>query len=258
MGIRLVRGRALGGSLAAFGALALSASIFWPTTRTTQKGVAFEEGGPGQDMVSVTWSWGKWALEEAPEGMHPPDVSNTLGLVVLVVVVLVGAAGSAAWLLVAGVHGRLFGVAGTALVAASAAQTVLQRLGQSLMISDSDENYVQATTVAGRFEQLAVALLFLALLVMLWRSLLGVGRPLWALASARVAAARAVEEPVPAPAESEGWGAVIVHGERADGDHAVPHDAPGAERATPVGFTDLSSDDDRFSPPAQAEGGRLE
>lgn len=247
MRIRPVRGRALGGVLALAGVLALVPSVFWPTTSITQRVFAGPDETLQEDYVTLLWSWGRVGVDSAPAGADLTGMSNTWGLVFLVVVLVAGGAGAAAWLLVRGAHGRLLGVAGVAVAGSYAAHTVFRRFGERPWYG-SDEFVVVGTPPSGHVEELAVGVLAAALAVMVWRSGLAVGRSAWDGVSAWAAAARTVDES-PGHGTPDGErGRVIVHGERrVDGTVAPGHLAAGP--AEPVGFTDPSADEDRFHPP---------
>ncbi len=252
MRIQPVRGRALGGVLALAGVLALIPSIFWPTSSFSYPAVDDPAFPDQQRLVNLTWSWGKYGIEHAPDGFGGDSApSNTFGLVFLVMALGAGAAGALAWMLLRGVHGRLLGVAGTAVLASYAGHTVFQRVGQNLLFLGPDDALVLETPPAGVLENVSPVLLAASLVVMLWRSLLAGVRSAWKGVSAWAAAARVVDESAGQVADGDERGRVILHGERRVDGPVTPGAGAGGP-AESIGFTDPSTGDDRFRPPKQA------
>ncbi|GAA6526127.1 hypothetical protein [Intrasporangium sp. DVR] len=244
----VARGRVLGGSLALAGVLALVPSVFWPTMSLTQPGVMLGDGKQ-RDLVNLEWSWGQYAFLGAPEEMGPSEMSNPWGLAYLVLMLVVGASGAVAWLVVPGLPGRLLGAAGTAVLGSYVAHIVVERQSEQSLFYGSENVILRGTPPAGRFEQGSLVLLALGLLVMLWSSLVIVARRAWAAASALAATARGEDEATARPVDDPRAGGVILHGERT-GDRPLPPRAPRTAPAEPVGFTDPTPDDHDFGPPS--------
>jgi hypothetical protein len=243
-----VRGRLPAAGAAVVGSLLAVATIVWPVMRIVQS-----SGMPGANspyFVQVLWSWGRYEVEGVE--LDQRSVVNVALAYWLGLACLVGLLGGVAWLLRRGADGRVLGCAGVAFALAVVGGSFVERLGNTALYGEADMVGLELQTLpAGRVEVAAAALLLLALMLMLWRPVVGLTR-LLAAWGVRLAA-RGREQ---ATAEEESEGAATGSGPRVGTavlrDVASPGDGwrrPGGDHGG-VGFTDGTAADDRFRPPS--------
>lgn len=174
----LVPGRWPGATLAALGVLSALPGLVWPVLITTYPSDDTFESAP---WVQHIWAWGKVLLVSEPTDEASPPASNTLGLVVFLVALVVGAGAAAAWALVGREEGRALGVAGTTFLAATqlvfSAQWEGQRQGVFFGLAGNDLSVEHQP--AGWSQLASAALLLIALGFMLWRPVKAWSAPTW-------------------------------------------------------------------------------
>lgn len=212
MRLSLVPGRWPGAVLATVGLVLAWPAIFWPALVITY-GVPDDvtlNSSPLPPLAQGIWSWGKFAQL----GDLGPDVtfemSNTMGLLVVVGSLALGCGAAAAWALVAGETGRSLGIAGVAFAAAvqlaSSALWVGQR--QAGSFGDGDALDLVEQQVSGWLQLGSTAGLLAALVLMLWRPLRSLLFPLWQIY--RLGRRTGVtEEPADGPQPSQPGTAVL-------------------------------------------------
>ncbi len=175
---------ALGGS----GLLLAASTAVWPTRILAVR--VPEVGDFTKGYEQSIWSWGRqfvYTSDGVPlDAFAQPD--PVARLVLLVVVLLLAAAGVTAWLLRPGLEGRLLAAVGLALALATVAASVFERVSFDDRSLGLQPGLVDITTAAGWLEVAAAVLLALALaLVVVPVALPGPANA----ASARVSAAAA-------------------------------------------------------------------
>lgn len=167
----LVRGRSPGAVLAAVGVLLALPTIFWPVMVTTYVSPdASDDTVPS--LAQGLWSWGKVAELSQPLQGTPFELSNVFGLVFLVLSLVVGAGGGAAWAFVARGPGRSLGGAGVTFVTAVQLTLLAQWWGQRQIAVYGDSASVEVSLqVAGWLQLASVVALLVALGCMLRRPL---------------------------------------------------------------------------------------
>jgi hypothetical protein len=161
------RGRLVTGGIGAVGILCAASTTIWPTRIEALR--TPEVGGITQGFEHRIWSWGREAVYSS-DGVQFDAYSGplpTLSLVFLGVVLVLGAAGVAAWLMRADHRGGLLGVAGVALTAAAVGHSVAARLAIDDRRLGLEPGLVVVTPVAGWLEYAAALLLAVALALML-------------------------------------------------------------------------------------------
>ncbi|MGW5238253.1 hypothetical protein ACWEOW_04935 [Monashia sp. NPDC004114] len=161
------RGRLVTGGIGALGILCAASTTIWPTRIEAVR--TPEVAGVTQGFEHRIWSWGREAVYSA-DGVQFDAYSGptpTLTLVFLVVVLLLGAAGVAAWLLLPDRRGGMLGAAGVALAAAAVGASVAARLAIDDRRLGLEPGLVVVTPVAGWLEYAAALLLAVALALML-------------------------------------------------------------------------------------------
>jgi hypothetical protein len=158
-----VRTRWAGVALGGVGLALASATTAWPTTVLAVR--APEVGDFTKGYERQLWSWGRQAVYSTTglrlDALQGPDPRARL--VLLVVVLLLAAAGLLAWLLRPGRAGPLMGATGTAFALSALADSVVQRLSLDLRALGPQPGLVVVTTATGRLEEVAVLLLALSL-----------------------------------------------------------------------------------------------
>lgn len=127
----LVPGRWPGAVIAAGGGLLALPTLVWPVLVVTysQSG---DTTDAGEGLRQGVWSWGRYAQLGDPHGGPMFDVSNTAGLLFLVVTLFVGLGGALAWALVDGAPGAALGLASTCVAAAAQLSSPSQWAGEKL------------------------------------------------------------------------------------------------------------------------------
>jgi hypothetical protein len=162
-----VSARTLAGVVAAFGILCAATTTIWPTKIVVLR--TPEVGDFTKGFEHRIWSWGREAVYSS-DGVPFRGYSGpvpTLSLVFLVLVLVLGAAGAAVWLLLPGRRGEVLGVTGTALAASAVVQSVVARLAFDDRTLGLQPGLVVVTPVAGWLQYAAACLLVAALLLML-------------------------------------------------------------------------------------------
>ncbi|OFE18412.1 hypothetical protein BA895_12380 [Humibacillus sp. DSM 29435] len=183
----LVPGRWPGALLATVGLVLAWPAIFWPALVITY-GVPDDvtlNSPPLPPLAQGIWSWGKYAQlgDLGPDMTF--EMSNTMGLLVVVGSLALGCGAAAAWALVAGETGRSLGIAGVAFAAAVQLASSALWIGQRQAGSFGDGNALDLVEqqVSGWLQLGSAAGLLAALVLMLWRParslLLPLLLPLW-------------------------------------------------------------------------------
>lgn len=185
------RGRLTAGVIGALGILSASTTTIWPTRIEALR--TPEVGQLARGYEHRVWSWGREAVYSSGGVQFDPysGPTPTLSLVFLVAVLVLGAAGVAAWLLLPDHRGGLMGVAGVALSVAAVGQSVTARLAIDDRRLGLQPGLVVVTPVAGWLEYAAVLLLAVALALMLAMELVPQVLPWLAAAPSRLVRALA-------------------------------------------------------------------
>ncbi|MDN5778589.1 MAG: hypothetical protein L0H96_16970, partial [Humibacillus sp.] len=238
----LVPGRWPGAVIATAGGLLALPTFVWPVLVITYS----PSGDPtdaGKGLSQGVWSWGRYAQLGDPHGGPVFDVSNTTGLVFLLVTCVVGLGGALAWALVDGAPGAALGLAGTCVAAAGQLSSPSQWAGEKLSGFYGDESGDGVSIeLAGWLQIASVVVLVVAIGFMLWRPVSMLLRPVWQnVGAGRPAEAsdEAADGPPPMP-----QGTAVLR-ER-DENRRRPHD----DRPS-VGFSDDDLDHDPNHDPNQ-------
>lgn len=175
----LVPGRWPGAVIATVGGLLALPTFVWPVLVTTYS-PSGDTTDAGKGLSQGVWSWGRYAQLGDPHGGPVFDVSNTTGLVFLLVTLVVGLGGAVAWALVDGAPGAALGLAGTCVAAAGQLSSPSQWAGEKLsgFYGDQSGDGVRIQ-LAGWLQIASVVMLVVAIGFMVWRpgwALLG---PVW-------------------------------------------------------------------------------
>ena len=169
----LVAGRGPGAVLAALGVLLALPSVVWPVLGTTTF-AAYDVTYSGPSSTQVIWSWGKFALAGLGEPPSSPmyEVTNTLGLLSVIVSLLIGAGAVAVWAFARYELGRSLGIAGTAFLASAQVVFIAQWMGrrQSGSVGEGASTLVEQQP-AGWLQVASAVVLLVAVGFMLWRPL---------------------------------------------------------------------------------------
>jgi hypothetical protein len=127
------------------------------------------------------WSWGR-AVDSTPgldvaRDANVFEISNTAGLVVLVIALAVGLAGVAAHAFRAGSVGIVFGAAGLAWTASAVVGGLVRRLADALFGAFGEEQVIIETLPVGVLEMASAGLLVAALGLVVWRPFVSLVRP---------------------------------------------------------------------------------
>jgi hypothetical protein len=242
-----VRGRFLAGAAAVLGSVLASPTVVWPVLRMSLP--TDLEGPQASSFVQLLWSWGRYDLEGPALGQGPPI--NVVPAWTLALACLAGLLGGLAWLLRRGPDGRVLGAAGVGVALAVVGGYSLTRLGNVAIFQMGETTgFTVETLPAGRAESVASVLLLVALCLMLWRPLVGLGRSSGRLVS-RVSAqgrqrATGDEAERARPRGGDRVRRAVLRDADPGGDEGS-HTSGGPGDA--VGFTDASRADDRFTPP---------
>ncbi|MDN5766270.1 MAG: hypothetical protein L0H96_16960 [Humibacillus sp.] len=167
----LVPGRWPGAVLAALGVLLALPSVVWPVLGTTTF-AEYDVTYSGPSSTQVIWSWGKFALAGLGEPPTSPmyEVTNTLGLLSVIVSLVIGAGAVAVWAFVRYEPGRSLGIAGTAFLAAAQVVFIAQWMGrrQSGSVGEDASTLVEQQP-AGWLQVASAVVLLVAAGVMLRR-----------------------------------------------------------------------------------------
>jgi hypothetical protein len=180
------RGRLVTGAIGTLGILCAASTTIWPTRIEALR--TPELGGGAGGFEHRIWSWGREAVYSS-DGVQFDAYSGPtpiLSLVFLVVVLVLGAAAVASWLLLRDHRGGLLGVAGVALSAAVVGQSVAARLAIDDRRLGLEPGLVVVTPVAGWLEYAGALLLAAALALMLVLELVPQALPRLAAARSRV------------------------------------------------------------------------
>jgi hypothetical protein len=229
--MKLLRERGPAGTAAVVGVALALPSVVAPTWRLTTldsaRGVVLFD--------QHDWSWGRSQLVGA-DGSTVQDLWNPFGLAVLVVLLVLAAAGAVAWLLTTSRSISVAAAVASAALLGRMSTTVADRLGRTVRDDVHGLAATGASTSAGALETLAAAVLLVAVALMV-ASVAG-----WRLPDAWVARLRALAAGGPAepaepagspdgvragPSSSVGVRATIVS--RPEGEHLA---------SAPVGFDD--------------------
>ncbi|GAA2487024.1 hypothetical protein [Terrabacter carboxydivorans] len=223
--------------LGGVGVLLAAATAVWPTTVLAMR--VPEVGDFTKGYEQRVWAWGRQVVYSSDgvvlDAFGGPDPVSRL--VLLVVVLVLAAAGLLGWLLMADRRGQVAGAAGLALALATVTGSVVARVSFDDRSIGLAPGLVEVTTVAGWLEVVSVGLLGLALVVLVAPVLLP--GPAYAL-GARVStvaarwAGRRGSLPEGAP-PSRG-----TRGRSSTGDVATLREAapPGSTHTPSVGFSD--------------------
>ncbi|GAA2156424.1 hypothetical protein FHX52_4219 [Humibacillus xanthopallidus] len=243
-----VRGRLPAAVPAVLGAVLAAATIIWPVMRISQP---IGPDGPSAYFAQQMWSWGRYSIEGAD--LDQVSVTNVAPAYWLGLACLSGLLGGLTWLLRRGPDGRALGGAGVAFALAVVGGSLLERLGTVALYEMAETGLELETLPAGRVELAAAVLLLIALVLMVWRPVLGLARQLVAVAG-RVAARGRQRADEDEDAEREAAGRAPRVGTAvlrdAGASSADRGGGPGRERNAGVGFTDGATPEDRFRPPA--------
>lgn len=170
----LVPGRWPGAALAAVGVLLAVPTVVWPVVIIGY--APPDEGGySGSPFGQGIWSWGKYSQLGAEGGVTSFEMTNTAGLVFLILSLAVGAGAVLAWAIVDGVPGEALGLAGTCLAVAVQLSSLSQWAGQQLSGFYDGDNGIGIELRAAGWLQIASALLLVVAIGVM------VSRPVWAL-----------------------------------------------------------------------------
>ncbi|MDN5766271.1 MAG: hypothetical protein L0H96_16965 [Humibacillus sp.] len=167
----LVPGRWPGSAFAAVGVLLAVPTVVWPVVIIGY--APPDEGGySGSPFGQGIWSWGKYSQLGAETNSSVFEMSNTAGLVFLIVSLVVGVGSALAWGVVEGMPGAALGLAGTCLAAAAQLSSLSQWAGQQLSDFYPGDNGIGVEVRTAGWLQLASAVMFVvAIGFMLWRPL---------------------------------------------------------------------------------------
>lgn len=170
----LVPRRWPGAALAAVGVLLAVPTVIWPVVIIGY--APPDEGGySGSPFGQGIWSWGKYSQLGAELNGTVFEMSNTVGMVLLILSLFVGVGSALAWAIVDGVPGEALGLAGTCLAAAAQLSSLSQWAGQQLSgFYDGDNGIGVDVRAAGWLQIASAVLLVVAVAFMVWR-------PVWAL-----------------------------------------------------------------------------
>ena len=245
--VPFVRGRLPAAVPALLGSVLAAATIAWPVLQISQP---IGPDGPSSDFVQQVWSWGRYEMT-GDEAVAQNDALNLVPAYVLGVACLAGVLGGLAWLLRRGADGRVLGGAGVAFALAVVGGSALERLGNVALYSAVEVTGFQVDTLpAGQAALAASALLLVALLLMLWRPVVGLARPVVALTGRLAARGRAraqtdEEAESPPPGQLPRVGRAELRDARSSGGTAREGDRSGEG----VGFSDGRDQEGRFRPP---------
>lgn len=229
----LIAGRWPGAALAAVGMLLALPTLVWPVLV-----IIFSTSGDsadGGEFRQGLWSWGRYAQLGDPNGEPVFDMSNTVGLIFLLVTLVVGLGGAVAWSLLDGAPGLTLGLAGTCLAAAAQLSSVSQWAGDKLSGFYGDESGGGVEVeLTGWLQIASAAVLVVAVGFMVWRPVWSLLGPIWRAwgAARRAEAMAAPDDDQPSPQ----LGTAVLR---------RPHDASRAGRhddRPSVGFSDDDSD----------------
>jgi hypothetical protein len=170
--------------------------LFWPTHSI---GVRGEGPTGGYDFRQSIWSWGRYA-DTTTVDAGQFDVSNLFTLVLFGASILVGLAACTAYLLRAGVDGRLLGAAGLGWAMLGLGAPLAQRVGDTVAGAYGDNPLMEVEThVTGWLQWLSAALLVAAFGLVVARPAASTLRAAWPGLVARVARLRESREVDDAP-----------------------------------------------------------
>ncbi len=175
----LVPGRWPGALLAAVGVLLAVPTVIWPVVII---GYATpDEGGySGSPFGQGIWSWGKYSQLGAETNGSVFEMSNTVGLVCLILLLVVGVGSTLAWAVVDGPPGEALGLAGTCLAAAAQLTSLSQWAGQQLSgFYDGDNGIGIDVRAAGWLQIASAVILVVAVAFMVWRPVWSLLGPAW-------------------------------------------------------------------------------
>lgn len=241
-----VRGRLPAAVPAVLGAVLAAATIVWPVMRISQP---IGPDGPSAYFAQQTWSWGRYSIE----GVDQEPLTNIAPAYWLGLACLSGLLGGLAWLLRRGPDGRVLGGAGVAFALAVVGGSLLERLGNVALYEMEESGLELETLPAGQVELVAAVLLLIALLLMVWRPVVGLARPLVAFvgrvsARGRQRAAQDEDAELEASGRAPRVGTAVLRDAGPSG--AERSGGRGGGRGAGVGFTDGTTPEDRFRPPA--------
>ncbi|GAA2747339.1 hypothetical protein GCM10009868_36420 [Terrabacter aerolatus] len=157
--------RVLGAVLGGVGVLLAASTTVWPTSVLAVR--VPEVGDFTKGYEQRIWSWGRQVVYSSDgvvlDAFAGPD--PVARLVLLVVVLLLAAAGTVGWLVVPGRSGELGAAVGLSLALACVTASVVERVSFDDRSIGLQPGLVEVTTVAGWLEVAAVAVLGLALVV---------------------------------------------------------------------------------------------
>ncbi len=243
-----VRGRLPAAVPAVLGSVLAAPAIIWPVLQISQ---SIGPDGPSSAFVQHVWSWGRYEMT-GDEAVTQNDALNLMPAYVLALACLTGVLGGLAWLLRRGADGQVLGGAGVAFALAVVGGSALERLGDAALYATVEVTGFEVVTLpAGRAALVASALLLVALLLMIWRPVVALVRPVGALAGRFAARGRAG-----GPADEEAERAPVGQAPRVgtaqlrDARAAAGAPRRGGDRGGEgVGFSDATRQEDRFRPP---------
>lgn len=239
-----VRGRLPAAVPAVLGGLLAVATIIWPVMRISQP---IGPDGPSAYFAQRVWSWGRYTIEGAE--LDQTSVVNVAPGYWLGLACLSGVLGGLTWLLRRGPDGRVLGGVGVAFALAVVGGSFVERLGNVALYESMEETGFELETLpAGRVELAATVLLLVALLLMVWRPVVGLARQLVAFVG-RVTARGRQRATADEEAEQEARGAAPRVGTAVLRDAGPAGAGRTGDRGAGVGFTDGAAAEDRFRPP---------